>query len=739
MGQPLILPKWKFFDANGLPLAGGLLYSYAAGTSTPLATYTDQTEATPNTNPLVLDANGEGVIWIGSSSYKFILKDSLSNTLWTADGIQSIPDGSITTVKLANGAVTTVKIADSNVTTAKLADGSVTTAKIADSNVTTVKIADGAVTFAKLQGATPIAFIDTSAPRIGPGPSAFPVKAWSTPVLIGTPDVPPVGDGLGVKWSPNGKLLAVAENNTDFVALYERFGTELVKLVPGLVDAPIASSTAVAVDWSPDGKYLGVSSGSFGTEIYQRQGNSYGHLVTTAGLISPSTQVSFSPNGRYVAVAALASPYVSMIKISDLSPNHIVANFDSNAGANIGTLAILDYGLPVVDNLNSVTTGASWSFKAKRSNTYHVKAYAEFDLSGGGMTTGSQIQLILYRNTQPWAQLDTIVTAAVSTKNIGIGGATSVYLAAGETLDVRLGHDTNIHPLSNNASKNYVAIVEAGGYDSLSTFALIVNPATLPSGGAHSVAWSPDGMFLAVGHESIQYSFVVAAANATLGATYTNNGITYSVTGTIAAGTLLNVTGSGVPLSSGTLTKASGTGDATITFTSVLPQRFLTIYQRTGDTFAKCSDPATLPTGQVNGISWSPDGLKLTCVHATSPFITTYSRPDTSSAVFTKIANPATLPAGQGNGCAYNSLGNKLAVAHKNSPYLTIYSVSGSTFTKDTDPSALPTSHGLSVSWTPDCQYLTVGFTNSPYVYTYRTSGTYGSNAITYVSEVDLV
>ncbi len=61
-----------------------------------------------------------------------------------------IGDGAVTTVKLANGAVTAAKIEDGTVGTAKLADGAVTTPKIANSAVTTAKIADGAVTVPKL-------------------------------------------------------------------------------------------------------------------------------------------------------------------------------------------------------------------------------------------------------------------------------------------------------------------------------------------------------------------------------------------------------------------------------------------------------------------------------------------------------------------------------------------------------------------------------------------------------------
>lgn len=65
------------------------------------------------------------------------------------------------------------------------------------------------------------------------------------------------------------------------------------------------------------------------------------------------------------------------------------------------------------------------------------------------------------------------------------------------------------------------------------------------------------------------FSFVVTSASATVGATYTNNAKTFTVSSTIAGATLLTAVGTGSPSASGTLTKATGTGDATITFSSV--------------------------------------------------------------------------------------------------------------------------------------------------------------------------
>jgi len=69
---------------------------------------------------------------------------------------------------------------------------------------------------------------------------------------------------------------------------------------------------------------------------------------------------------------------------------------------------------------------------------------------------------------------------------------------------------------------------------------------------------------------TLTYTFTVTSANATVGATYTNNGQTFTVVNTIAGATTLICTSPGTgPTASGTLTKSSGTGDATITFSAV--------------------------------------------------------------------------------------------------------------------------------------------------------------------------
>jgi hypothetical protein len=87
----------QFSDDNGVPLAGGLIYTYTAGTTTPVVTY--QTSAgsggSSNSNPIVLDSAGRVPyqIWLTDGvSYKFVLKTSGGSTVRTEDNLYGAPN-----------------------------------------------------------------------------------------------------------------------------------------------------------------------------------------------------------------------------------------------------------------------------------------------------------------------------------------------------------------------------------------------------------------------------------------------------------------------------------------------------------------------------------------------------------------------------------------------------------------------------------------------------------------------
>ena len=97
-------PVMQFFDANGNPLVGGKLYTYAAGTTTPLATYTDYTGATANTNPVIFNSSGSASVWCGSGRYYMVLKDSLDTLIWTADNVNGANGPTLALLAASNGA-----------------------------------------------------------------------------------------------------------------------------------------------------------------------------------------------------------------------------------------------------------------------------------------------------------------------------------------------------------------------------------------------------------------------------------------------------------------------------------------------------------------------------------------------------------------------------------------------------------------------------------------------------------
>lgn len=83
----------QFFDNNGIPLAGGLIYTYQAGSSTLLTTYTTVDGNVANTNPIVLDAYGRtpSEIWMQTGySYKFVIQTAGTVTLQTLDNLYPI-------------------------------------------------------------------------------------------------------------------------------------------------------------------------------------------------------------------------------------------------------------------------------------------------------------------------------------------------------------------------------------------------------------------------------------------------------------------------------------------------------------------------------------------------------------------------------------------------------------------------------------------------------------------------
>ena len=130
----------QLFTNSGVILSGGKLYTYAAGTTTPQATYTSFSGATAHTNPIILDSAGRvpgGEIWLSTPPYKFSLYTSTDVLIATYDNIRGA------------GAVSVTNYTGNGSTVAYAVTGNVISVYINGvyQNANTYSVASGSLTF----------------------------------------------------------------------------------------------------------------------------------------------------------------------------------------------------------------------------------------------------------------------------------------------------------------------------------------------------------------------------------------------------------------------------------------------------------------------------------------------------------------------------------------------------------------------------------------------------------------
>lgn len=564
MAQLTAVLKQRYYDANGVPLVGGQLFSYQAGTSTPLATYTDQGGLTPNANPVILDSSGQASVWMSSAAYKFVLQDANGVTQWTVDNVSTIDNGTITTVKILDGAVTT----------AKIADGAVTTVKILDGAVTAAKIPDGGLPIAKL--ATKLDLIHTTDGKFVAGFS------WSSPAKLSSPATLPTATSVGVAWSPDSRMLAVASQHLSFadgLIVYERTGTLFSNLggAPGLISTDYGTVVGGVPAWSPNGNYIAIpnADGSPFLNIYRNLqpqpitftnptllGGGLSLTGATDGVMADVANITASGSGTVTqtVLAGFINPMIADIN----SQLHELFNYVVNLH-----FALLSNGrlvrLPAVAAPPpAAANSAAWSLDNQflaitHSTTPFVSVYQRIDTT--------------------FTKLSNPVTLPPTTANC------SCWSPDGSLLVV-----------ASNSSP-FITIYSRVG----TGLTKVSDPAALPASSANGVAFSPNGQLLAVAHATSPFVTI------------------YSVSGTTF--TKLSNPAS-LPVGTATWVAWSPRGDFLAVAHASSP--FITIYSVSGTTFTKLSDPVSLPAGAANCVAFSPDNQFLAVAHASTPFVTVY-------------------------------------------------------------------------------------------------------------------
>lgn len=414
--------RQRYYDADGNPLAGGKLYTYQAGTTTPQATYTDQGGGTPNANPIVLDANGEAAMWLDPTlSYKFVLKNSSDVTQWTTDNVVGILTASaVTTTSIADDAVTTAKLADDSVTAAILADSASTDA---DRAVTTNHIRDAAVTPRKLS-------------------------------------ILPLGTTINI-----GLAAATTTNSNDSIKITSADGTALSSTNPGYVMLRSATGGQIQrftitadVTILLTGAHWGLGTGGDRTDypFHVYAINDAGTLKWGVGAVPGLTRLdgaddSASPGSITTTDGILVNSALSASSNAQ-EIGWFRANFDDTDGAAEDLWAVQTGAMdilmgPAPDGLEKpfITTG-DWTGVTYtcRWAKFGANMKAQVNISMGGAPTGTSALSNIYLPTGLTIETTGLAGGAATTVPVGFGNA---QIVSDYPLHVRYNTTTSVRPL----------------------------------------------------------------------------------------------------------------------------------------------------------------------------------------------------------------------------------------------------------------------------------------------------
>lgn len=186
-GVVLVSPRTKFTNSSGIPIAGGTVTVYLAGTTTLATTYQDKALTTANTNPITLDANGECLLWVDSAyTYKILLADADGATVsgYPVDNLPGVADiGAAATAAAAAAASSAAAAATSAAAAAASAAAALANGRIYASTAAGLAAVASGEYFVVPQASTSNTFYDLYLNSAG---SAVYVNSYPSTALVAT-------------------------------------------------------------------------------------------------------------------------------------------------------------------------------------------------------------------------------------------------------------------------------------------------------------------------------------------------------------------------------------------------------------------------------------------------------------------------------------------------------------------------------------------------------------------------
>jgi hypothetical protein len=507
-------PHQQFLDTSGRPLAGGRIYTYIAGTTTPQVTYQDSTGTTPNTNPIVLDSGGFGTIYLSTTlSYKVVMKNAQNVQQWSVDNIAGTT-GTLSTVPLnsilpATGASTidngtnqqawrwqltgstpgpAMAFTENTASTNTGANSSLLNAQtLAGSTIWPFRSANAGNGF----GVTPTGNVQTFGTGTFIGPLTGNVTGNITGVVTGTA-------GSSLIGNVTGNVTGTATNVTGIVAVANGgTGTATPSLIAG-------TNIAITGAW-------------------------------------PNQTVATTPAATFSGAVSAAS-----LKASNLTPSAstcLQADATGTVQLASGPCGIAGQGTPPLSNIVSATatnTISNGSFPQIWNWNLGATGNTAMTIGEGTAATGNSTLLKLSALSATTTALDVINPALASQIHFG----TSTYGNGGGYLSTSPTQAANLSASGHYTGTAWIA-------DSTSASLLIANPTSSPGGfyfyagtgltAGNTIPWTTVATLNSAG--VFAPASISAAGNVTAGSLNVTTNST--VTGTETAGRLAVTTGVG--------------------------------------------------------------------------------------------------------------------------------------------------------------------------------------------------
>ena len=463
------------------------------------------------------------------------------------------------------------------------------------------------------------------------------------------------GNAFAVDWNSTGTSIAVGYATAPYVKVYDFNGTTLTAAGA----ATSAGSTPQQIRWLPDDTGFGLVNGT----------SPYYHFYTKSGTTITKQTLSLSVTPTQTTYGLDFSPDSATLYLATSSTPLYAYTKSGNTYTRITTITNPPVG-PCLD--------VTWSAALSRLVTYSTDYpfIRTFSRSGNTFTSTEEIFLraqTMVNTTNPpgsqvnAAKLNPQGTHLVTASNASTYVAFYSFNAATEkftklTNPATLPANTGVSVAWNNtgdslavgtvSTTNAVYIYNRSG----DTFTYVTQLAT--AAGATAIDWNHDGSVLAVGLNASPWIRI-----------YNRTGDSFSVSAT-------------PPTLSAAVNSVSWNSDGTTLAISSTVTPFIYFFNYSGGTFTQTSpNPTNLPSANPYQISWQPNGTKvaIACQTGTFPMII-YNR---SGNTFTKISDPTGTPSAFtssiGRGVAWNSSGNILTLT--TTAGIAHYTVSGNTVT----------------------------------------------------------